>query len=366
MFTVRPSGSRKYLTALRKPADVRRHIAIGVGMRKELKWYSFRWQTGVILLIVAFSSWHCLVGRFRHPVGEGPAGPPLGISSFQHAWSAQKTVLVGLGDSITAGFGASDRHSYFELLVSNDDTRYPDMKGRDLRHVLPELDVLDYSLSYSTSEECLKDQLPRLGVFPGEIKGIVVITTGGNDIIHDYGRSAPKDGAMYGCSYEQALKWKENYRNRLAAIIQGVTDRFPGGCELFVANVYDPTDGVGDIENAGLRLPRWRDGIRVLALMNQVIAEVCSSYENTRLVDIHSEFLGHGIHCRDRRNKHYREHDPHYWYYDNLEDPNDRGYDAIRRLFLIEMAKVYSGNRASNKPPTAPRVRSGYRLTAAS
>jgi hypothetical protein len=29
----------------------------------------------------------------------------------------------------------------------------------------------------------------------------------------------------------------------------------------------------------------------------------------------------------------------HYWYATNLEDPNDRGYDAIRRLFLIEMAK---------------------------
>ncbi|MBC8117927.1 MAG: hypothetical protein H7062_26345 [Candidatus Saccharimonas sp.] len=41
-----------------------------------------------------------------------------------------------------------------------------------------------------------------------------------------------------------------------------------------------------------------------------------------------AEFLGHGIHCT------------HYWYWDNLEDPNDRGYDAIRRLFLIEMARI--------------------------
>ncbi len=26
--------------------------------------------------------------------------------------------------------------------------------------------------------------------------------------------------------------------------------------------------------------------------------------------------------------------DPYYWFYDNVEDPNDRGYDAIRRAFL--------------------------------
>lgn len=31
---------------------------------------------------------------------------------------------------------------------------------------------------------------------------------------------------------------------------------------------------------------------------------------------------------------------PHYWYYVNLEDPNERGYDAIRRMFLIQIAKT--------------------------
>ena len=31
---------------------------------------------------------------------------------------------------------------------------------------------------------------------------------------------------------------------------------------------------------------------------------------------------------------HFDRSDPHYWYYHNLEDPNDRGYDALRRVFL--------------------------------
>ena len=34
--------------------------------------------------------------------------------------------------------------------------------------------------------------------------GLVVITTGGNDLIHDYGRSPPREGAMYGATAEQA------------------------------------------------------------------------------------------------------------------------------------------------------------------
>jgi hypothetical protein len=74
--------------------------------------------------------------------------------------------------------------------------------------------------------------------------------------------------------------------------------------------------------------------------MNQKITELCDEYENVHLVDIHSPFLGHGIHCRDFWLKHYHKNDPHYWYYTNLEDPNPRGYDAIRRLFLLEMTEI--------------------------
>ena len=58
------------------------------------------------------------------------------------------------------------------------------------------------------------------------------------------------------------------------------------------------------------------------------------------LVNVHDTFLGHGIHALQFWRAHYDARDPHYWYWDNLEDPNDRGYDALRRLFLIEMARV--------------------------
>jgi hypothetical protein len=57
---------------------------------------------------------------------------------------------------------------------------------------------------------------------------------------------------------------------------------------------------------------------------------------------LHNAFLGHGIHCSQFWTKHYDWKDPHYWYFVNLEDPNERGYDVIRRLFLIEIAKSAS------------------------
>ncbi len=241
---------------------------------------------------------------------------------------------------MTAGFGATDKHDYFDLLQQNDDARYPDMIGKDLRHVLPNLKAHNFSVSYTVSEEHLRHQVPMIGVYPPAVHGIIAITTGGNDLIHDYGRSAPRDGAMYGCTYEQALQWKESFRARLQGILDGVIARFPGGCDVFLANIYDPTDDVGDIEHAHLALPPWRDGAKVLPLFNGVIADSCRGYGNVHLVDIHAAFLGHGIHCSDRHRTHYHGDDPHYWYFDNLEDPNDRGYDAIRRLFLIQMSEV--------------------------
>ena len=60
---------------------------------------------------------------------------------------------------------------------------------------------------------------------------------------------------------------------------------------------------------------------------------------SVHVVPVHAAFLGHGVHCTQPWRENYRLADPTYWYAVNLEDPNIRGYDAIRRLFLIEIAK---------------------------
>lgn len=309
-------------------------------MAKQLKWYSIRWQTVLVALLLAAGLWYLLVGRYHRPIGRGSAGPDVPAAAFARSWSERRTLLLGVGDSITRGYGAAPGHGYFELLVHNDDAAYPDMAGRGLSHVFPDLAVRNVSTSYTVSLEHLEDQVPSIPLQPAAVHGIVVVTSGGNDLIHDYGRSEPRDGAIYGCTFDQGRAWAERYRGRLRRIIEGVTERFPGGCTIFVANVYDPTDGVGDIEHAAPGLPDWPDGLQVHTHFNRVIAEVCAEFEHVHLVDIHALFLGHGIHCRDRRNPHYRRADPHYWYYANLEDPNDRGYDALRRAFLLKMIDV--------------------------
>jgi len=282
---------------------------------------------------------------FPPPVGQGAAGPVVPNEAFETVWDDRPLVLLGVGDSVTAGFGASPGLSYFDRLIANPPDEFPEMRDISLKRVFPILTPINVSVSGSDSLQHLSAQVEKLEPYSSDTLGIVVMTTGGNDLIHWYGRGAPKEGAMYGASWEQSQTWIENFRVRLNTMLDKVSAAFPGGCQIFLANIYDPSDGVGNPAAAGL--PPWPEMLRIHDAYNTIIAETADERENVHLVDIRAIFLGHGVHCMQWWREHYRKDDPHYWYFTNLEDPNDRGYDALRRLFLIEMARVMKPRSAS-------------------
>jgi lysophospholipase L1-like esterase len=290
-----------------------------------------------VLIVAGVGVWQLFL---RLPtMGSGPAGPPVAAARFQGVWTERPVLLLGLGDSITDGYGASPGHSYFERLIANPPDEFDDMEGVCLGSVLPNLTVHNAAVSGSTSIDCLEKQIPALKPSSPEVLGLVVITTGGNDIIHMYGRTPPREGAMYGASLEQAQPWIENYECRLNTTLDRIDALFPGGCMVFLGNIYDPTDGVGSARMAGF--PAWPDGLAILNAYNAIIREIARARPNVHLVDIHETFLGHGLFCRQPWREHYDCEDPHCWYYVNVEDPNDRGYDAIRRLFLTQIDNAF-------------------------
>ena len=303
----------------------------------------WHWQTRLNVLLVVAAILIPVAQLWKHyryarPIGEGPAGVAVAVDPYSSVWSDRRVILLGLGDSVTQSYGASPGNGYFERLVKNPTDEFPDMQGVCLSHVLPNLEPRNLSISGTTSIECVEHQLPKLQVHDADTFGVIVMTTGGNDVIHHYGRTPPREGAMYGARASEIGDWVANFDSRLDTIARRVREAFPGGCHLFVANIYDPTDGDGDIQYAGL--PAWPEGLQVLAAYNEVLARFADRHPDVTLIDMHSAFLGHGIHCTQSWHSCYCKADPHYWYWDNLEDPNDRGYDAIRRLFLMEMARV--------------------------
>jgi lysophospholipase L1-like esterase len=293
--------------------------------------------SGLVLIIAATA---CLYFWFCVPIGSGPAGSVIPAELFAQQWTNRPVLLVGLGDSVTAGFGARKGYSYFDRLVQNPIDEFQEMKGICLGKVFPKFAFTNLAISGSTSIELLEQELPRLAQTDSNTLGIVVITTGGNDLIHNYGRTPPREEAMYGATSDEAKPWINDFEQRIELMIQQIESRFPNGCQIYLANIYDPTDGIGDTTRA--RLPAWKDAERILNAYSDVISRSAQKHSNVHVVDIHAPFLGHGIHCTQFWRANYSWHDPHYWFYDNLEDPNERGYDVMRRLFLLQIAKSFN------------------------
>ena len=294
---------------------------------------------GIVLVTAGLVYRHFWLAR---PVGDGPAGPDVPGEPFQTTKTERHVLLLGIGDSVTAGLGASRPElSYFSRLVKNPAHEYQGMRGRCLSALFPNLATTNVAISGTNSIQHLRtiEDLPEQD---SNVTGIVVMTTGGNDLIHWYGRSAPREGAMYGASWQQAQPWIAAFEQRLNKMVDLLEEKLPGGCNIFLGDIYDPTDGVGDAPS--VFLPDWPDGLQIHAAYNRIIHRCAEQRESVRLVPIHATFLGHGSHCTQFWRAHYRADDPNYWYFTNIEDPNDRGYDALRRIFLLEIIRMLDGD----------------------
>jgi lysophospholipase L1-like esterase len=300
-------------------------------------------RLAVLILVCSLAigcAW-CWRHYFLAPdAGSGPVALAVPRTPFLKPWHVGPVVLLGLGDSVMEGFGSSAGKGVFQRLAACPGDEFPDMQGRSLGAVFPQLTVVNKGVSSTTSSEVVGAELFSMPSYPADTRGVVLISTGGNDLIHNYGQTPPEPEAMFGASLHQAQPWIVEYAQRLDALVARLKTLFPGGAEIFIMTIFDPTDGIGDIESA--HLPAWPDGLAILAAYNQTISACAQTHAHVHIVDVHAAFIGHGIHCAQFWQKTYRRDDHGYWLYANLEDPNDRGYDAMRRLCLLAMCQVFA------------------------
>jgi hypothetical protein len=153
---------------------------------------------------------------FRVPagMGEGPAGPEVPAAAFETRWMDRPVALVSLGDSVSTGFGAPEGLGFFDLVHRNRDDVYPEMRGRDLSSVMGPIRIVRMARN-STNSSAHEDAVDRLSDFAPETFGIVCVTSGGIDLIHPYGKAAPREGAMFGADFATASPWIERFEQRL-------------------------------------------------------------------------------------------------------------------------------------------------------
>lgn len=242
------------------------------------------------------------------------------------------TRLVILGDSISAGAGAGGASRvYHALLADNDDSTWPDDSDNDLVALTGgDVDIVDYSRGGATTRN-LRGQtdgaLEEIGL-PASGHTIVVLTIGGNDL-----QSALIGGNPTGPLLDDAI---DAIRAMAARFLD--PDDFPDGTSLYLATVYDPSDGEAHVDGCflGLTLPEF---VSALDVWRERYIEAGMEL-GFSVVDALGHYHGHGHNYENMDNPYYDAEDNTGWFSDCIH-PNTRGHHELRRLFYEAMDPAY-------------------------
>ncbi len=239
--------------------------------------------------------------------------------------------VVFVGDSITAGDGASKaKLAYTKLLEDNPDDTWPTGEELDLDALYDESpEIIDESLPGATTASLVSKQLPHVTEALGDqVSGVtaVIVTIGGNDVQTLIARPNDTEETTEGI-LENLGEFYDYFQD---------AERFPDGSVIYLANVYEPSDGVGQVDGCfgGLNLES------VLGSLDYVNAATLehAKERNVAWIDMHGHFLGHGFYAEDEDNDYYEENDPTEWFDSDCIHPNDRGHHEIRRLMWYGLA----------------------------
>jgi len=197
------------------------------------------------------------------------------------------------------------------LFARNDDAVWPEFAGRDLVTRFSGVESHFLAMDGATTDDVLASQMPALETVEGGADVVVTLTAGGNDLL-----------SLIGAADGTGDAGLQRILRNLHGILDAVRNRLPKAV-LLVANVYDPTDGTGDLEGHRLRPQE----MRWLRDYNAGVARVCAVL-GARLIDVHGHFAGHGrsVPAADR------------WYWTgSLIEPGVAGASELRRLWLAAL-----------------------------
>jgi acyl-CoA thioesterase I len=210
------------------------------------------------------------------------------------------------------------------LLARNDDHVWPEFAGRDLVTRFPDVDCRVLAADGATTVDVLESQLDALDAIDASGDAVVTLTAGGNDLLSLLG--APDGAGQDGVA---------RILRNLDAILEAVRGRLPRAV-LLVANVYDPTDGSGDLGDhrvhpAATIADGWLQAheMRWLRDYNAGVDRLCGQ-RGARLIDVHGHFAGHGRSAPAAER----------WYWSgSLIEPGVVGASELRRLWLTALGE---------------------------
>lgn len=188
---------------------------------------------------------------------------------------AEKSYFLALGDSIISDCFPGPGLGVASLLCKNRDDLFPDWSSKDLESLWPGIK----RIGYTRTGVRLAEIEAQIRLLPERLRCRVgLLSVGGNDLLNLDRIPVPGD------------PWFGEFEQRYRTLWDTLQRRFPSSHWL-VCNVYDPSDGSG-------QLPGWAERgnparphlIASLNHLNEAIARVSGE----QMVDVHSACLGHG------------------------------------------------------------------------
>tara|TARA_Y100001954_G_scaffold233063_1_gene285575 strand:- start:4556 stop:5734 length:1179 start_codon:yes stop_codon:yes gene_type:complete len=279
--------------------------------------------------------------QFMPTVGSHCAG-----TQHQNIQNVERVVF--LGDSVTMGSPPTESGDFyrnrltdwlanrFGLSAPNGLwERYNPLDGEAL--VKQSGDFWNCARWGARTDDLMEDNSQVMNCFPQEErnkKTLVVLTIGGNDI-----SNLTQNG--YNQTYEHNLEQTENFVRLLSETIEWLKnpDNVPGGTYVVFGNMFEFTDGTGDIGScptssfAGFE--DWEDTQMLEELVIWANEQFLSIAVDTGsdMVFMLESFCGHGFNHDNPQGRCYRGPNTERWFDLTCIHPNPSGHSALADLF---------------------------------
>lgn len=192
------------------------------------------------------------------------------------------------------------------------------------------------------TDDLMEDNTQVQDCLPEDLRGqrtLVVLTIGGNDIA-----SITKDGAPGGGrSLAEVTLQTEAFVQKLEDAVEWITSpgRFPNGVFVVFANMFEFTDGTGDVSScpaaslAGFDEP-WtnpQDLEDLVVWANEQYMRIAVDH-GADMVFMLEHFCGHGFNHEDPNGRCYRGPNAERWFDATCIHPNPTGHRVIADMFM--------------------------------
>ncbi len=301
----------------------------------------------------------CLDGVFTNPPPPGGEldydqfGPKIGShcngTNHQDIQGVERVVF--LGDSVTVGTPPTNAKDFYRARLADALAQKFNLDGPD--GLWKQADLIGGTSLVQTSgdfascakygarnDDLLRDNDQLLECFPDAERNkrtLVIITSGGNDIAQLTKKGI--DGAPIDELWDSFHEFVDLFREAVLWLKE--PGRFPNGVYVVYGNMFEFTDGTGDVEScpgasaAGFG-GEWADKeaqAEMVIWANEQYVDIAVE-TGTDVTFLLESFCGHGYHNDDTSAPCYRGPDMARWFDATCVHPNPTGHKALTDIFL--------------------------------